>query len=326
MGKRRALALPHAIALGLLHGPAELLPISSSAHTSLVPWFAGWPYGELDPELRKSFEVALHAGTAAALLLRPPSARPSLLPHPLLARPSSNTGGDDPLTVDPEIPSRSPLGPKLTFLAGALTPPAFAGYTLGGHIERRLGTPTTIASGLLVGSVAMGVVEAYVYKGRSTRTLGWRDGLALGLAQSLALFPGVSRSGATLTAARARGFTHLDADRLSWHTGLPVIAGAAMLKGSQLARAGIPRDMRLPLAAGAASALLSTLAGATVLTPKRRVRLLPVCAAYRGILALLVIRRMRDNTGQHAPTIKKIKRSHSPPARKGILRRSRLKS
>ena len=71
-GSMRELPLRHAVILGLLHGPTELLPISSSAHTTLVPWLAGWPYEELDPRLRKSFEVALHAGTAAALLLRPP--------------------------------------------------------------------------------------------------------------------------------------------------------------------------------------------------------------------------------------------------------------
>ena len=58
-----------AVALGALHGPAELLPISSSAHTELVPWLLGWEYAELDPELRKAFEVAVHAGTAAALLI-----------------------------------------------------------------------------------------------------------------------------------------------------------------------------------------------------------------------------------------------------------------
>src|SRR5438045_7490301 len=63
------LELRHALALGVLHGPAELLPISSSGHTELVPWLLGWPYAELDGELRKAFEVALHAGTAAALLL-----------------------------------------------------------------------------------------------------------------------------------------------------------------------------------------------------------------------------------------------------------------
>ena len=61
---RAALPLRHALALGLLHGPAELLPVSSSGHVTLVPWLLGWPYPELDPELRKAFEVALHAGTA----------------------------------------------------------------------------------------------------------------------------------------------------------------------------------------------------------------------------------------------------------------------
>jgi undecaprenyl pyrophosphate phosphatase UppP len=64
-----ALPLREALALGVLHGPAELLPISSSGHVALVPWLCGWSYPQLDAELRKSFEVALHAGTAAALLI-----------------------------------------------------------------------------------------------------------------------------------------------------------------------------------------------------------------------------------------------------------------
>ena len=66
---RLALRPRHALALGLLQGPTELLPVSSSAHTILVPLLAGWPYGELEAQLRKSFEVALHAGTALALAL-----------------------------------------------------------------------------------------------------------------------------------------------------------------------------------------------------------------------------------------------------------------
>jgi undecaprenyl-diphosphatase len=263
VGKR--LALRHAIALGLLHGPAELLPVSSSAHTSLVPWLAGWPYDELDPELRKSFEVALHAGTAAALLVRPPG-----------------VGGG---------------GRRVSFLLPAVVPPAFVGYTLGGQIERRLGKPATIAAGLLGGSLAMVAGEVNADDARPSQSAGWRDGLTLGLAQSLALFPGISRSGATLAVARARGFSRLDADRLSWRAGLPVIAGAAALKGCRLARAGIPREMRLALAAGAISAFLSTLASVAVLTPGRRMGALSACTAYRGALALLVIRRMRDNTG-----------------------------
>src|SRR5947199_8273319 len=69
MSPRRTPRVRHALALGLLHGPAELLPISSSGHVALVPWLLDWPYARLDPELRKAFEVALHAGTAAALVV-----------------------------------------------------------------------------------------------------------------------------------------------------------------------------------------------------------------------------------------------------------------
>ncbi len=333
------LSLRHAVALGLLHGPTELLPVSSSAHTTLVPWLLGWPYTELDPRPRKSFEVALHAGTAAALLARPPWGSDSY-----------GAGASDATATESASQSRTRAGAGLDFLAAALIPPVLTGYALGAQIERRLGTPGTIAAGLLAGSVAMVAGEMYASGGmtrargrvtrlRSTTTqptdesdaraaadAGPCDGLALGLAQSLALIPGVSRSGATLAAARARGFSREDSDRLSWRVGLPVIAGAALLKGTRLARAGVPREPRLPLAAGAAGAFVSTLLSARVLDPERRASLLPASVAYRGALATLVVRRMRDNTTQHAPIPKKIKRSHSPPTRKGILRRSRPKS
>jgi undecaprenyl-diphosphatase len=282
----RRLALRHAVALGLLHGPTELLPVSSSAHTTLVPWLAGWPYPRLDPKLRKSFEVALHAGAAAALLTQP-----------------RGIG----------------LGGRPSFLLPAVAPAALAGYALGDRIERRFGTPGTIAVGLLAGSVAMAGAELRA-RGvsltsrtrarvtpfcttttpggdmRKTATADWRDGLALGLAQAVALIPGVSRSGATIAAARARGFSRTDADRLSWQVGLPVIAGATLLKGTQLAREGAPRELRLPLAAGAASAFASTLLSAKLLGPRRRAVLLPASTTWRGVLAGLVVRRMRDNT------------------------------
>ena len=63
------LTVGQALALGALHGPAELLPVSSSAHTTMIPWLLGWRYGELDPEMRKTLEVALHAGTGGALAI-----------------------------------------------------------------------------------------------------------------------------------------------------------------------------------------------------------------------------------------------------------------
>jgi undecaprenyl-diphosphatase len=298
------LPLRHVLVLGLLHGPTELLPISSSAHTTLVPWIAGWPYARLDPAQRKSVEVALHAGTAVALLWRPPAVR---------------------------------LRGRASLIAAAI-PPALAGYGLGAQIERRLGTPATIALGLLAGSAAMAAGELHTRNGRPPRTRGGaafaipthrprdaaerpaasagvRDGFALGLAQALALAPGVSRSGATVAAARLRGFSRAGADRLSWSAGLPVIAGAAALKGSRLARDGAPPGLRPALAVGAASAFASTLASSAALTPARRARLTGACVAYRTVLALQVIRRMRDNTTR-TPHIPK-----TPPAAGGILRR-----
>ena len=161
-----------------------------------MPWLAGWRYGELDPTLRKSFEVALHGGTAAALLLRPAGPRP-------------------------------PRWRRVAFAAcaaGAM-PPALVGYTLGGPIERRLGharhdrrrparrlgrdarrraRPSRRA--LRTERVATRRRGTRATTDRSTRARAapaLRDGLALGLAQALALMPGVSRSGATLAAARA---------------------------------------------------------------------------------------------------------------------------
>ncbi len=344
-GSMRELPLRHAAILGLLHGPTELLPVSSSAHTTLVPWLAGWPYEQLDPRLRKSFEVALHAGTAVALLLRPPSG----------SRPRER---DTATTTNSERSTRKRSGTGLGFLVAALAPPALAGYALGDQIEQRLGTPTKIAYGLLVGSAAMGGAEVYkkwhalrargghrhfesnnlsaqrtatghnehaatppieqtavtdppeqtsatdpletTASTRPVASANARDGLALGLAQALALIPGVSRSGATLAAARARGFSRQDADQLSWTVGLPVIAGATLLQGTRLAyqqaRADRPRATVMALAVGAASAFLSTLASLKALNRRRRAQLLPACIAYRGALAAYVIRYMRDNT------------------------------
>ncbi len=305
-GSGRALPLRHAVILGLLHGPTELLPVSSSAHTTLVPWLANWPYVQLDPRLRKSFEVALHAGTALALLLRPPSG----------SRPRERNTAT---TLDSERLTRKRPGTGIGFLVAALAPPALAGYALGDQIERRLGTPTKIAYGLLAGSAAMGSVEVYKKWHASRTREGHRhfesnttpakidaicptasDGLALGVAQALALIPGVSRSGATLAAARARGFSRQDAEELSWTVGLPVIAAATLLQGTRLirqqAQTDAPSAPVLPLAAGAASAFLSTLASSNALDRRRRARLLPACIAYRGALAAYVIRYMRDNT------------------------------
>jgi undecaprenyl-diphosphatase len=261
-GGSAELPLRHALALGLLHGPAELLPISSSGHTTLIPWLAGWPYGRLEPRLRKSFEVALHAGTVAALLLR--------------------------------CPAKAGC-PR--FLAAAVFPPALAGYALHERIERRLGTPLTIAGGLVAGSLAMACGELRARQRRATRRAnqaGVGDGLALGIAQTLALIPGVSRSGATFAVARARGFTPEAAEQLSLSAGLPVLGGAALLQTSKLARRGLPGSMRSSLAVGGAGAFLSTLLASALLDSRRRSRAAIPASLYRVALASLAIARSRE--------------------------------
>jgi undecaprenyl-diphosphatase len=264
---RESLPLRHAIALGLAQGPTELLPISSSAHTVLIPWLAGWSYSELDAELRKSFEVALHAGAGLALAIE-----------------MRNELVDATLKLDRR---------RVGVIALSLAPPALAGYALRRSIERRLGGPRTIAAGLLAGALAMALADGHPGPHeRRSQDASPRDGLALGLAQALALIPGVSRNGATLTAARARGFGRADAQTLSWHAALPVILGASALSARRLAAGDGPRGVAGAIAAGGGAAFLSTLASARMLRGTRRdgCSLLPF-SVYRALLAGLVVRR-----------------------------------
>ncbi len=268
-----ALPLRHAVALGLLQGPAELLPISSSAHTTLLPWLAGWPYARLDGERRKSFEVALHAGAGVALAIHMRSE---------LLREATH--------VDRR---------RVGVIALAVTPPALAGYALGPIVERTLGGPRSIAAGLAAGAVAMALADRMGAEqrpagARTQEDAGPRDGLALGLAQAAALIPGISRNGATLTVARARGFGRKPAQGLSWHAGLPVIFGASALKAVRMRRTGVPREQLAALAVGGATAFLSTLASARLL--RRQLRdgqALWPCSLYRLLVAALVISRQR---------------------------------
>jgi undecaprenyl-diphosphatase len=126
---------------------------------------------------------------------------------------------------------------------------------------------------------------------RRAEEAGVADGLLVGLGQALALGPGVSRSGAAFAAARARGFGPLDADRLSWRAGLPVIAGATLLQAGRLRRRGAPSGARVAMAVGAAGAFGSTLVCVRVLGPRRRVVAMGSACLYRVALACLVFRR-----------------------------------
>jgi undecaprenyl-diphosphatase len=249
----------------LLQGPAELLPVSSSGHLVLVPALLGWPYVELDDELRKSFEVALHAGTAVALLIA--------------------------LREEVAEAVRSLDGPRLARHALELLPPGLAAYAFERPIERRLGAAPGVAAAQVVGGLVLGLADrAPATRGHDEA--GARDALAIGAAQACALAPGISRNGATLTAARLLHFERPAANRLSRHAALPIILAATGLKGYRLWRRGLPRSLAMPFAAGAAAAFVSTLASARLVPLVDGARSYLPFAAYRVALGALALRRL----------------------------------
>lgn len=262
----RGIPPARAAILGLVQGPAELLPVSSSAHIVLVPWLAGWDWEEVDPELRKSFEVALHAGAALALMI----GQRRVIVSEMRAF-DARRGG---------------------VLALSFLPPAIVGYALERPIEQRLGGPRATALGLLAGAALMLLGDTRPQRrGRGAANL--LDGLALGVAQAAALVPGVSRNGATLAAARWREFSRDQANLLSRTVALPIITGATALKGVRLARRGVEPELRRSLAVGTASSFASTLASQGLIGLVERDRALWPYSAYRAALAGLVLARLR---------------------------------
>jgi undecaprenyl-diphosphatase len=264
---RPELTLPQAVMLGALQGPTELLPVSSSGHLVLVPRVLGWRYADLDAELRKSFEVALHAGTAAALL--------SGLRHEVAEYVRD-------------------FGPRNVVTLGlSFAPAALIARRYERSIERKLSEPRTVALALLAGSGAMAAADGRPEERdrNDTRPL---DAIAIGIAQACALAPGVSRNGATLTAARLLRFRRRDANVISRQIALPVIVGAAALKGARLVgRHDVERGVRRGMAAGAGAAFVSTLLSMRLITMLERSRSLRPYAAYRAVVAIGVLAALR---------------------------------
>lgn len=266
--------LARALTLGLMHGPAELLPISSSGHVALVPWLLGWEQERSEPELEKAFEVALHAGTAAALLFA--------------------------LREEVRQAVRDAPAHAAALAALSVIPPAVVGLALERPIERRLGHPGSIAAGLIAGGVLLAWADRSPRQ-REHGDAGARDALALGLAQACALVPGVSRNGATLAVARLRRFRRADAERLSRHAALPVIVGATSLKCLRIAQRGLPAGSAAPFAVGVAASFGSTLASRRLIaTLERDAPLLPY-ALYRLAIGTLVLARLRSERRENDP-------------------------
>jgi len=266
-----------AIVLGAVQGPTELLPVSSSAHLSLIPWFLGWRRDDGDADLEKTFGVALHAGAAAALLV---GQRQVIL--------------EELRTFDRR---------KAAVLGLSFLPAALLGVLFERAIERRLGGPVPTAAGLLVGAGAMVAADRKPQKrDRGHATVG--DGLALGFAQAAALAPGISRNGATLSVARWRGFTRKQSNMLSRTVALPVIVGAGLLKGARLRRRGLPREQWAAFAAGTTASFGSTLASQALIRIVERDSALWPYAAYRAGLAGIVLARLRRRSHRRRDSLR----------------------
>jgi undecaprenyl-diphosphatase len=213
-----------------------------------VPRLLGWEYADLPADTRKTFEVALHAGSAPALAWA--------------------------LRGEPRDDAH--------LLLLTLLPPAAAGLLFERPIERRLGGPRSVAVAQIVAGAALFLADLRRADRRQADAL---DHLAVGLAQAAALVPGVSRSGAALTAARLRGLSRGAALSLSLRAALPVTLGAGVLKGFRAARDGVPSGLEAPVAVGAAAACLSALAALPV-TRGTRWREIAIYRMSLGFVAL----------------------------------------
>src|SRR4051794_3828583 len=258
------LAWGQAAALGAIQGPPELLPVSSSGPLTLVPSLVGWDLTDLDPELRKSFDVALHAGTAAALAIA--------------------------LRSEVEEVLRSLDFRRVLGILQMLAPAALAALLFERAIERRLGSPRSVAIAQICGGLALVAADRSPAV-RPQSEAGPLEHLLIGRGRACALVPGVSRTGATLTAARLLRFERPAASVLSRHAALPVIAGATFLKGLRLARRGLPRETRATFAAGAAAAFASTLVCSPLVARMDRARSYAPFGAYRVALGLVALSR-----------------------------------
>lgn len=206
--------LIQAAVLGIVQGLTEFLPVSSSGHLILARELLGWKL-LADPHWNTVFDVALHAGTFVALLLYFWSDILRLL-QAFAASLRYGIAGD---------PDR-----RLAWVIVIATVPAAVAGALGeSAIEDLLRqAPMLIAALLILFGVILWLAEWRGRKARELRETGWWDGILLGLAQTLSLAPGVSRSGVTMTAGLARGMTRETAARFSFLLSIPIIGGAAL--------------------------------------------------------------------------------------------------
>lgn len=261
-----------AIVLGVLQGLAEFLPISSSAHLALTPWIFGWD----SPGL--AFDVALHIGTLAAVLWF------------FRAQWAALTRAAWRIVVTRRITTEEER--RVLFLVIATIPGGIGGLLLAEYAETIFRTPALIATTLIIMGVILWAVDRFSPQDRPLSGMRWTHALLFGLAQVLALVPGVSRSGSTMTAGRAMGFHRESAAVFAFLMSMPITAAAAAYEVPKAIAEG---GLGAPIVAGVIASGLSGWLAISVLLKYVARHGFGVFAVYRiavgiGVLALVAAR------------------------------------
>jgi len=261
----------HVLVLAFIQALTEFLPISSSGHLVVIPKLLGWDDGGLQ------FDIALHAGTLVAILIYFFRDWVQIIAHGF----GINAGSDAELRQNRML---------LWLLAVASIPAGVVGIAFSKQAETTWRNPYLIATMLIVIGILMWVGER---SSKGTKLLGgvtWGDGAVIGLGQALALVPGTSRSGITITAGLFRGLTRETAARFSFLLATPAIAGAALKDVWDVyKKGGLEPAMRTPFLLGfLVSAVLGMVVIAVFLRYLRRNSLMPF-VYYRIIFGIIVI-------------------------------------
>lgn len=263
------MTLWQAVILGLVQGLTEFLPVSSSAHLSLAPWLLGWQ----SPGL--SFDIGLHLGSLAAVAWYFRNDWAELIAAALT------------LLLTRVVTTA--VERRVLLLIAASVPAGIAGVLLKDYAETVFRHPAITATTLIVLGVILWAVDRFSSRERDLEVLTARDAWLIGLAQVCALVPGVSRSGATMTAGRALGLDRGAAARFSFLMSFPIIAAAVVFKVPDLIQGG--GDIA-PLVAGVAAAAISSWLAIAVLLRFVVRHSFGVFAVYRVLLGLAVFALM----------------------------------
>lgn len=228
--------LLQAIILGVVQGLTEFIPVSSSAHLVVIPWFLHWKTPGL------AFDASLHLGTLLALLIYFWRDWDGSLWENIRKGSDSNFLGA----------SRSLLIPIIF----ACIPGGIAGFMLEGTIERYFRTPLVIGSATIILGLLLFVADRVGRRSRPMETIGPKDWIIIGLAQALAIIPGVSRSGISITAGLFCGLRREAAAKFSFLIGSPLIFGAAVYELLKVTHNGLYANQVMAFAAGVITAMV----------------------------------------------------------------------